>query len=274
MKTFIVATDFSSVAENAIEYAGALAQQIGAQVVLYNSFLLPSHAANARLHANQVQKLIDENSAKLQRRADELAATYQIEVSTHVGFLSFLEDDLANLAIEKKADLLVMGMASKSLEQDILGNTTTTAISKLKCPVLAVPPGVSFHGIKNVLFACDMLRGVQKQVLDRIKELASSLGANIEIFSVSKKLVKLEENSPYMNSQAAIDEGLDGVSYYYKNVESGAIIDEIRKEVQASNADLLVMLPNKYGFWASLVHRSKTRIMASRSAVPLLSIPL
>jgi hypothetical protein len=34
------------------------------------------------------------------------------------------------------------------------------------------------------------------------------------------------------------------------------------------------MMPNKYGFWGSLIHRSKTRIMASGSEIPLMSLPL
>lgn len=274
MKTFVVATDFSSIAENAVEYACALAQQVNASVVLYNSFSLPVHAANARLHANDVQKLMDNNERKMQDRAKTLADKYNIEVTIEIGFLTYLQDELVRIFKDHGADLLIMGMASSSLEQDLIGNSTTSAISKLKHPVLAIPHGAKFNGINQVLFACDILKEVNQHTLDRIKQLAVRLGATVEVFSVNKKLDKLEAEKPITPGQAAIDQGLEGVRYYYKNVASGALIEELKKEIIALKADLLIMLPNKYGFWGSLVHRSKTRIMASGSDIPLLSIPL
>ncbi|MFV0572463.1 MAG: universal stress protein, partial [Xanthomarina gelatinilytica] len=71
-----------------------------------------------------------------------------------------------------------------------------------------------------------------------------------------------------------IKEGLSGIRYYFRNVASIQIIDAIHTEVKQMEADLLIMVPYKYGFWDSLVHRSKTRVMASESSVPLLSLPL
>jgi len=52
------------------------------------------------------------------------------------------------------------------------------------------------------------------------------------------------------------------------------VIKAIKNELQVSGADLLIMVPYRYGFWNSLIQRSKTRMMASKSSVPLLSIPL
>ncbi|MNX96122.1 hypothetical protein D3C86_1284240 [compost metagenome] len=63
------------------------------------------------------------------------------------------------------------------------------------------------------------------------------------------------------------------MKYIYKTVRSNAVINEIEKEIKRYQADILVMVPKKYGFWDSLVHKSKTRIMASGLDVPLLSFP-
>jgi hypothetical protein len=52
------------------------------------------------------------------------------------------------------------------------------------------------------------------------------------------------------------------------------VIWEIEKEIIDSNSNLLVMIPKKYGFWESLIHRSKTREMASGLNIPMLSIPI
>lgn len=47
----------------------------------------------------------------------------------------------------------------------------------------------------------------------------------------------------------------------------------IAAEIKEIKADFLVMMPQKRGFWEAVVHRSKTRLMASGLQIPLLSIP-
>jgi nucleotide-binding universal stress UspA family protein len=45
---------------------------------------------------------------------------------------------------EYQPEMIVMGMEEKSLEQELLGNTTTSIIKKLRTPVLAVPRNLQF----------------------------------------------------------------------------------------------------------------------------------
>lgn len=270
MSTFIVATDFSKEAENALEYAGALAKQISAKVILFNSYSIPIHAANSLLSAASYQELIDHNNTILKARAKKLADTYGIEAGFECGLMD-LANELELLMVKHNARFVVMGMAPKSLEQDLFGNTTTSAIMRLKFPVLAVPRTAVFQGIKKILFACDEIQ--DESILKKIQEVATSLQAEVEVFYVAKRIDKLKAEAKE-KSQTVIDQVLGDVPHYFKDVESGEVIKEIAKEVQAINADLLIMLPRKYGFLESVLHRSKTRIMASNNNVPLLSIPL
>ncbi|WP_316811600.1 universal stress protein [Pedobacter heparinus] len=271
--TIIVATDFSEVAENAVEYAAAAAKHSNARLILFNAFEIPIHAANTLLPASSIQKLLTDNEIRLIERSLALSLDYDIEVGHETAF-SFVEDELNQLLVKYEASLVVLGMTAKTLEQDLWGNTTTSAIKKLKFPVLAVPLGARFEGTKKVLFACDVLSGVSEKVLLQIKDLALSLTAEVEVFNVSKLLQELRTEGKDLLATHAIDEGLEGITYYYKNVKSNAVIEEIEKEIEIFGADMLIMMPKKYGFWASLVHRSKTRVMASGLHIPLLSIPI
>lgn len=273
MKTIIVATDFSKEAENAVEYAAAAASQIKARLVLFNSFSLPMHASNTLFPASRIQDLVDDNQELLKKRAEELSVIYPIQVDYESSMLHVI-DELYGLIYKYEADVVVMGMASKSLEQDLLGNTTTSAIQQLKFPVIAVPLGARFGGIKRILFACDVLRGVHKRILERVREAAQQFNAEVEVLHVSNTIASLKENADHLSPVSAIDEGLEGVTYYFKNVQSNTVIRAIEREIKHIEADLLIMVPNKYGFWSSLIHRSKTRTMASRSEIPLLSIPV
>lgn len=271
MKTLIVSTDFSKEAENAMEYAAAMAKKMQTKVVLFNSFSIPFHAANSILPASAFQELIDHNKSILKARAVKLSETYGIEVGYEAGLMD-LSRELDELIARHNAGLVVMGMAAKSMEQDLFGNTTTSAMLKLKYPVLAIPYGAKFNGIKKILFACDELH--DKMVLNKIRDLATSLEAEIEIFHVGKHVERLNEQTGMIASDRDIEEVLENVPHSYKNVESGKVIKEIEQEVLKISADLLIMVPHKYGFLQSLLHRSKTRVMASRNCVALLSIPV
>lgn len=272
MSTIIVATDFSEVADNAVEYAAQLAKHFQSKLILFNAFKLPVHAANTLLPASAIHELLEENQVLLEGKADLIGFSYDIKTGHETSF-SFVEEELQNLVNKYEADLVVFGMSTKTFEQDLLGNNTTMAIRKMQFPVLAVPLGAKFNGMKNVLFACDVLRGVPVKILERIKELAKELKSNVEVFFVDQKIEEFKANGTNLVSIDTINDGLDGITYSHKSVRSNAVISEIEKEIVAFEADLLIMIPKKYGFWSSLIHRSKTRMMASGMNIPLLSIP-
>jgi len=217
--------------------------------------------------------MLRENQEFLKKKAELLAFTYDIQVA-HESTFSFIEDDLNEILVKYDAKLIVLGMANKSLEQDLLGNTTTTAIKKMNFPVLAVPIGAKFEGLKKILFACDILQGVSRDILSKIKGLAVESDSEIEVFYVDQKIDELKADGRGLISLDVINDGLDGVTYSHKNVRSNTVIKEIEKEIIEYQAELLIMIPKEYGFWASLVHKSKTRMMASGLNIPLLSIPV
>lgn len=271
MKTLIVATDFSKEAENAVEYTCAAAQHLKTNVVLFNSYNIPLHVSNARLPASVFNELLENNAMLLKKRASELSDKYSIEVSFESSFLQ-LNEELEAIFSKHDAALVIIGTAVQSLGQDLFGNSNTSSILKLNLPVLAIPMNVSFSPIKKILFACEVLRGINIKILNDVKAFANILGAEVEIFHVQNKLRKINESIAFSDKTDQINKSLEGISHHYKSIESDTVIDEIKNEITNTNADLLIMVPQRYGFWNSLTHRSKTRTMASQSEIPLLSI--
>lgn len=273
MKTIIVATDFSTISDNATDYALRAAQVVQARVILFHLHFVSVHVSNARLSPAALQQSMDQNKEVLEKKAQALAAQFQVDVTAAWRTGDFYAE-LAQLIDEVDADLVVMGMAKKSVEQDLLGNTTTAAINKLKFPILAVPEEARFEGITKVLYACDIVKGVHARVLNQVRKLALSFGAEVEIFHVSDKIKGLSEHELPPHLVNAFGDGLDGINYSYRNVASNAVLNAIEQEVNEMNADVVIMVPYKYGFWGSLVHKSKTRALASGIQKPLLSIPI
>lgn len=270
--TIIAATNFSTIAGNAVTYAAGLAKATGAKLILFNSFSLSVHSANSLITAESMQKQMDKAALRVQTLGEEIADLFKISVESICSY-SFLEDELPAIIDQTNADLVVMGMAERSLEQDLLGNTTTSVIKSLNIPILAVPQNARFQNAKKILYACDTLSLSSIRRFTWIREVISNLGSEIEFFSVDEKLDEIREEQGKVLLNSSIGNNFEDVKYIYKNVRSNAVIDEIKKEIKNFEADILVMVPQKYGFWDSLIHRSKTRIMAAGLDIPLLSIP-
>jgi len=270
MDSILVATNFSKTSDNAVTYSASLAQLLNTKLVLFNAFKLPVHASNTWISASSMDALIEKSREKLKKQALKLAKKFNIEVEYQCRYED-LEREIDSLMKLHNSRFLVMGMSAKSLEQNLLGNPTTTLISMKKFPVLAIPVNAKFSGIHNILFACDVMQDVPLRTLAKLRQIATDLKSEVTVFYVDKKIDELKlERSAYEN----IDQGLGNVTSFYKKVNSDAVIKEIEKEIVKSNFDLLVMLPKQYGFWESIVHKSKTRVMASGLNIPLLSIPI
>lgn len=270
--TIIAATNFSAIANNAVNYAAGLAKSANAKLILFNSFSLSVHSANSHITAHGLQKQLDQATEKLNALGKDLSALFNIEVSCVCSY-SFLEDELAVLIDTTKAELIVMGMAERSFEQELLGNSTTSVIKNLHTPVLAVPLNARFQNIKKILYACDTLSFSSIKRFSWLRDMVGNIGAEVEFFSVNEKIDDLKQEQERLLLNSTLEEEFQEVKYLYKTVKSNSVINEIKKEINNYDADILVMVPQKYGFWDSLVHKSKTRIMAAGLSVPLLSFP-
>lgn len=265
MKTIIVATDFSPEAENALNYAASFAQKTGSRIILFNSFVIPTHFGNSLLPAEALQSLEDENQKILKLKAKSLSSRFGIDTQYESCVMGEVPEELKWLYRKYDADLVVMGMTEKVLDSELFGNTTTAAIGKHSYPVLIVPPTARFRGIHKILVAYDRTLEGEEQVSGKIRKIADFFHAKIEVFHVKKALK--ENTSPTILNEFKESD------HDFKEVTSNKIIKEIHEEIERLPADMLVMIPQRYNFWESILHKSKTRVMASESSVPVLSIP-
>jgi len=265
--SIIAATNFSETANNAVHYAAGFAKAVGAKLTLFNAFSLSIHSANSRISAEGMQNELNIATAKLEALAKNLSKVFDIEVDYFCSY-SFLEDQISTLIKDINAELVVMGMAERSFEQDLLGNSTTSVIKNLNISVLAIPKNVHFSQSKKILFALDSLKSFSIKRFSRFMQIVNELQAEVEFFSVSNKVEDLIQQQSQLGLEE--EEALQDAKFLYKSIQSGRVINAIKKEARNYNADMLVMVPQKYGFWDSIVHVSKTRIMATGLHIPLL----
>ncbi|OCA69431.1 hypothetical protein BBI01_14935 [Chryseobacterium artocarpi] len=271
MKTIIVCTDFSREAENAVHYAASIAKENQYNLVLFNLQSVSIHALNAQASADFFYEQTLKNQKKLSDKANELNTIYSIETKFHLASGNFIEE-LNNCIKITNCDFIVMGMAEKTLEQRLLGNTVTKAIHRIKKPILIVPGHIEYIGVRKILFAYDTHKCMSWSAMNDIYYFINEFNAEIEVFNVSESLEDFTEVIQDIDLNSGYD--MDDIKYSFKMIQSMEVVKAIEEEVKLTNADLLTMIPYRYNLVESLFHRSKTAIMAYKNKVPLLSIPL
>jgi len=271
MKTIIVCTDFSHEAENATHYAASIAKENKYRIILFNLQTVSVHALNAQASADFFYAQTLKNQKKLEDKAIELNSLYDIEAAHHLASGNFIEE-LENCIQLHECDFIVMGMAEKTLEQRILGNSVTRAIHRIKKPILIVPAHIEYTGIRKILFAYDTHKNMTWSAMNDIYYFINEFNAEVEVFNVSERLEDFAEVIHDIDLNSGYD--LDDIKYSFKMIQSIEVIKAIEEEIRLTSPDLLTMVPYKYNLVESLFHRSKTAIMAYKNKIPLLSIPL
>nr|WP_315031670.1 universal stress protein [uncultured Chryseobacterium sp.] len=271
MKTIIVCTDFSHEAENATHYAASMAKEFQYKIVLFNLQRISIHALNAQASADFFYEQTLKNQKRLENKAYDLSTLYSIDTSHYLASGNFIEE-LTHCIQNTNGDFIVMGMADKTLEQKVLGNTVTTAIHKIKKPLLIIPAHIEYTGIRKILFAYDNHKNMTWSAMNDIYFFINEFSSDIEVFNVGESLEDFTEVINDIDLNSGYD--LDDIKYSFKMIQSAEIIKAIEEEVKLTNSDLLTMVPHKYNLLGSLFHRSKTAVMAYKNKIPLLSIPL
>ncbi|CAD0222711.1 universal stress protein [Chryseobacterium sp. JV274] len=271
MKTIIVCTDFSHEAENATHYAASMAKENKYRIILFNLQTVSIHALNAQASADFFYAQTLKNQKKLDDKAAGLTTLYAIETGYHLASGNFIEELEKCIQIHE-CDFIVMGIAEKTLEQKLLGNSVTRAIHRIKKPILIVPAHIEYTGIRKILFAYDTHKSMTWTAMNDIYYFINKFNAEIEVFNVSERLEDFAEVIHDIDLNSGYD--LDDIKYSFKMTQSIEVIKAIEEEIRLTNPDLLTMVPYKYNLIESLFHRSKTAIMAYKNKVPLLSIPL
>ncbi len=271
MKTIIVCTDFSREAENATHYAASLAKENQYKMVLFNLQSISIHALNAQASADFFYEQTLKNQKKLADKATEINTLYAIETEYYLASGNFIEE--LNQCIQASGcDFIIMGMAEKTLEQRLLGNTVIKAIHRIKKPILIIPGHIEYTGIRKMLFAYDTHKCMSWSAMNDIYYFINEFSSEIEVFNVSESIDDFAEVIHDIDLNSGYD--MDDIKYSFKMIQSMEIVKAIEEEVKLTNADLLTMIPYRYNLVESLFHRSKTAIMAYKNKVPLLSIPL
>lgn len=269
MKKILIPTDFSPVADNALDYAIEIATEFKSELFLYHVYTFNKKKDydwdfpdDEQPYIKKLEKKMDFTKRKFREKIIKKGLSIQTVVE---------EDDtyaLFNVKVKKHdINLIVMGSKGASgLEKVIFGSVAAAALEMAEVPVLVVPPKHSFRPFGQIVFSTDGKK-VATGILASLQKLAYTFDAKVTILKVSKEA----GNEDPLHK---IDGHLEGVKTTYEEVPmSNSINESINEFVGNNKYDLLCMIRRKKSLFESLFQKSVTKNQVYNSEIPILVLP-
>jgi nucleotide-binding universal stress UspA family protein len=274
MKKILVPTDFSEEANTAIEFASFLAQNFKCQLILIHVADAPETQPGT-LMAN-FEHLINHAKTKALKMLKNIRQTLEKEGISQVQCVVKEGDlyiELTEFIKKEKIDLLVMGTkAYHSLVEVIAGSNTFEIVDERVCPVLVVPNNGVDPAITDILLATDYEPVVNTDSFRTLIQLAAQFRAKVDIVHVDTgKVVDRKRELKLVSDLRKQLSPLTRPTFHV--VQGDDIADALYGYMVESNANLLVLVSRKRGFFKTLLHHSIVREMVHRPKMPLLILP-
>jgi nucleotide-binding universal stress UspA family protein len=273
MKTIIIPTDFSPVANNAMNYGIEMARAANASIMLLHIFQIPVTLADmpvALVSIDELRVSADKKLAEMKAETEKLT-NGTIKIYTQ-SILGSVVDELETICNKIKPFAVVMGTrGATDLERVIFGSTTLTAIRHLAWPVICVAPGKRFgHGIKKIGIACDFRDVVESIPIEFIRSFVKEFGIELHVLNVA---YKEQDFKPETTEQSLLLHTLlEDLNPQYHFIQHRDIEDGLNEFSDKNNLDLLITIPKKHKLLQGLFKPSSTKQLVFHSHIPVMCI--
>jgi nucleotide-binding universal stress UspA family protein len=278
MKTILVPTDYSAVAQNAAIFAFNLASKIGAvKIVFYNSY--------------QAQPVLTETAAPAMRIMDiETIKNISNEGMTHFinavkphcppGIVieqraeyGIVADDIEEICKNTGAELIVMGITGASkVEEVLVGNTATTLVRHTKVPVVIVPADARSTELKNLTLATDLKKVEETTPVQQLKDFLLLTGAQLHILHIEEGNKEQIAGKTYQKERLNVLLGEYNPQFH--TVSNPDFTTGINEFVRTNSIDMIITIPRKHSFFQRLFNESHSKKIAFHSHVPIMCLHL
>jgi nucleotide-binding universal stress UspA family protein len=271
MKTILVPTDFSENAQHALQYAAGLAQELSGKIIIAHVIARPVTPLDGNLTIPVDWNLPEDYTAELNQQAENLKKQYPAITITTICQHGYLFTDLNELVKAHHVDLVVMGTTDAGdFVTNLIGTNTFGFMQEAHCPVLAIPMGVTYTGIKNIAYASSF-ENTEKNYLQQLSGVAAAFQAQVSIVNIkSERQLDLVDDAQIIKE---IQKQFPTNAFCVAQKKQNNIQEGIQQFIQETQADILAMAMQERSFLEELFHKSLTKQLLHQTPLPLLSLP-
>jgi nucleotide-binding universal stress UspA family protein len=259
MKKILVPVDFSDASENAFQYALNISHLTNKELVL--------------LHCG-------DDTSGAESRMKSMASTDTVDQAMPLDFIAstdvFGSSMVQKLVNSHHIRLIIMGSVGTSAGDKFFGSNALDIIEGANCPVLLVPPGNKFSGLKKIAYASDLAQ--VEHEMGRVVSFARMFNAAISLLHVSPVFPDLGEveNMNMHRKTEQLRRMHQYANIFYHNEEmprDNEVQEGVKKFLGERNDDLLVMFHSKRSTFDAFFDPGYTSGAVRRLGVPVLVYP-
>ena len=243
MKHILTLTDFSLIAENAVEAAFVFAKQYGADLTIYHNSVDGDLIMYELVGQPEIEHFSLNNSFKTApiSKWKDLAKKHNVVARYLTGSADFVKKIFEITSI-LEIDLIVMGSSGAGGRKEIIwGSNTEKVVKHVDIPVLVIKKPIINYRITNIVFA-SAFDSNEKEVLSFALDLLKPPSdATIHLLSVDTTSFFTQPMALMKTAMKDFESAVSPYkvkSYFYKDYSIEAGISHFMEEVKP---DLLIM---------------------------------
>lgn len=272
MKTLIVPTDFSPVSLNAVNYAADMAMSIDASLILLHVYQIPvtfTEVPVVNISMEEIKRISETKIEELKKGLEHVTSgKLKIYGESRMGDVI---DEIESFSKKINPFAVVMGTKGASgIERLFLGSSTLTAIRQLTFPVIVIPPGAVFSGIKKLGFACDLNEVVETTPSDQIHAVCNTFNAQLLVLNVDYKNRHFSPVTP--EESILLHTMLEDLNPVYQYIDHPDVAEGINMFAETQGVDMIITIPKKHKLLSGLFQKSHTKDLVFHAHIPIMCI--
>lgn len=272
MKKILIPTDFSPVADNALEFALEFNKKVNAEILVFHSFFIPISATEIPIVIPTDIELKTEAIGLLNKLKSKFLNRYpqnHFSLEVHEGVPEF---EIVDAAKKYKCDLIIMGTHGASgMKKFFIGSNTASVIDKSVLPVIAVPENGKIKGLKKIVFASNYGSDDFKNVFELI-DIARLFDSEITLLHINEN--KMDKTMAFAELEGFCNQLKDESRYSqisFKVLEDLDVYHGLNNYLEEVKADMLAISMRNRSWLQKIFDRSITKKMIYHTHIPIIA---
>ena len=275
MLRILIPTDFSKNSWNAISYGLEMFKKTKCTIFLLHINPLPPYSGAGSSVRGSTEMLretmLKDSQNQLNNLLEKIDKKGKNELHTFVtiALYDFFVDSIKREVEDKKIDLIIMGTKGASgLKKAAMGSNTGDVITKVHCPLLAVPERAQYKIPKEIAFPTDYFINYDIRVLDTLLTMINMNDSTLRIVHITKKGEEL--NSEQLQNKEFIHDYLRGIDHSFHTITGTKLETAVQCFVESRDIDIVAMVAKNLNFFQRILFRPAVEEISYHTDIPFL----
>lgn len=272
IKTILLPTDFSNLANNALNVAAEMAKRHKAKLIVVhtvNTYYMVGRGGKQVIGSELIQENVDLAKTNLDKLQSNLNTKYNLDIETKISTENIV-DSINDLILTDQVDLVVMGTSGQqNVKQFILGSNSYNVLLNANCSVLLIPESFKKTSFKRILFPVRVKHELDQKA-DLSILLANKNNGDINLLGVGDIDQMVECKKDYIEMKNTLK--LNSAEYESEFQLSHDNAEIIAKAAIEKQSDIIILADEDEDSWKSFMADNFFKKMINSTDIPLLIV--